>query len=117
MIGQIKSGQYSKNIARAISKEYCPHHKARGIHDFILATKSSVWIIINNINTNARKIIFKKCHIQHKQLCVYLLLILGLWGHYNPHTNEASSVLFCVSISVTSQAQLATNTSSYSCCI
>ena len=27
-------------------KKYCPLHKARGIHDFILATKSSVWIII-----------------------------------------------------------------------
>ena len=35
-----------KNIARAILKKYCPPHKARGIHDFILATKSSVWIII-----------------------------------------------------------------------
>ena len=45
MIGHIKSGQYLKNIARAILKEYCPPHKARGIHDFILATKSSVWII------------------------------------------------------------------------
>ena len=29
-------------------KKYCPPHKARGIHDFILATKSSVWIIIPN---------------------------------------------------------------------
>ena len=46
MIGHIKSGQYKKNIARAILKKYCPPHKARGIHDFILATKSSVWIII-----------------------------------------------------------------------
>ena len=46
MIGHIKSGQYYKNIARAIFKKYCPPHKARGIHDFILATKSSVWIII-----------------------------------------------------------------------
>ena len=46
MIGHIKSGQYFKNIGRAILKEYCPPHKARGIHDFILATKSSVWIII-----------------------------------------------------------------------
>ena len=46
MIGHIKSGQYLKNIARAILKEYCPPHKARGIHDFILATKSSVWIIM-----------------------------------------------------------------------
>ena len=36
-----------KNIARAILKKYCPPcHKARGIHDFILATKSPVWIII-----------------------------------------------------------------------
>ena len=35
-----------KIIARALLKEYCPPHKARGIHDFILATKSSVWIII-----------------------------------------------------------------------
>ena len=48
MIGHIKSGQYKKNIARAILKKYCPPHKARGIHDFILATKSSVWIIIHN---------------------------------------------------------------------
>ena len=46
MIGHIESGQYLKNIARAILKKYCPPHKARGIHDFILATKSSVWIII-----------------------------------------------------------------------
>ena len=47
MIGHIKSGQYLKNIARAILKKYCPPcHKARGIHDFILATKRSVWIII-----------------------------------------------------------------------
>ena len=51
MIGHIKSGQYWKNIARAILKKYCPPHKARGIHDFILATKSSVWIIIHNIYT------------------------------------------------------------------
>ena len=49
MIGHIKSGQYLKNIAWAILKKYCPPHKARGIHDFILATKSSVWIIIYNI--------------------------------------------------------------------
>ena len=29
------------------NKKYCPPcHKARGIHDFILATKSPVWIII-----------------------------------------------------------------------
>ena len=46
MIGHIKSGQYLKNIAQAILKKYCPPHKARGIHGFILATKSSVWIII-----------------------------------------------------------------------
>ena len=39
-----------KNIARAILKKYCPPHKARGIHDFILATKSSVWIIIKVIS-------------------------------------------------------------------
>ena len=38
-----------KNIALAILKKYCPPHKARGIYDFILATKSSVWIIILNI--------------------------------------------------------------------
>ena len=49
MIGHLKSGQYLKNIARAILKKYCPPPKARGIHDFILATKSSVWIIIMNI--------------------------------------------------------------------
>ena len=38
----------------AILKKYCPPHKARGIHDFILATKSSVWIIIRYtfINVN-----------------------------------------------------------------
>ena len=47
MIGHIKSGQYLKNIARAIFKKYCPPHKAREIHGFILATKSSVWIIKN----------------------------------------------------------------------
>ena len=36
-----------ENIARAILKKDCPPcHKAHGIHDFILATKSSVWIII-----------------------------------------------------------------------
>ena len=29
------------------SQKYCPPHKPRGIHDFILATKSSVWIIIH----------------------------------------------------------------------
>ena len=28
------------------NKKYCPPHKPRGIHDFISATKSSVWIII-----------------------------------------------------------------------
>ena len=50
MIGQIKSGQYSKNSARAIFIKYCPPHKARGIHDFILATKSSVWIIMCDIS-------------------------------------------------------------------
>ena len=50
MIGHIKSGQYQKNIAWAISKKYCPPHKARGIHDFILATKSSVWRIIRVIS-------------------------------------------------------------------
>ena len=33
-----------------IKKKYCPPHKARGIHDFILATKSSVWIIIHVID-------------------------------------------------------------------
>ena len=49
MIGHIKSGQYLKNIAWAILKKYCPPHKARGIHDFILGNKSSVWIIIKNI--------------------------------------------------------------------
>ena len=49
MIGHIKFGQYQKNIARAILKKYCPPPKARGIHDFILATKSSVWIIIQSI--------------------------------------------------------------------
>ena len=49
MIGHIESGQYLKNIARAILKKYCPPHKARGIHDFIFATKSSVWIIITFI--------------------------------------------------------------------
>ena len=38
-----------KNIARAILKKYCPAHKARGIHDFILATKTSVWIIMGVI--------------------------------------------------------------------
>ena len=40
---------------------------------------------------------------------------LGLLGHCNPHTIdlEASSVILCVRISVTSQAQLATITSSY----
>ena len=49
MIGHIKFGQYLKNIARAISKKYCPPcHKARGIHNFILATKSPVWIIMYN---------------------------------------------------------------------
>ena len=52
MIGHIESGQYQKNIARAILKKYCPPHKARGIHDFILATKSSVWIIISVIVKN-----------------------------------------------------------------
>ena len=31
---------------RAILKKYFPPHKVRGIRDFILATKSSVWIII-----------------------------------------------------------------------
>ena len=46
MIGHIKSRQYFKKIARAIFKKYCPPHKARGIHVFILATKSPVWIII-----------------------------------------------------------------------
>ena len=47
MIGHTESGQYKRNIARAIFKKYCPPcHKARGIHNFILATKSPVWIII-----------------------------------------------------------------------
>ena len=35
---------------------------------------------LNNMNINARKRIFKKCHIQQKQLCVYLVywLLVGL---------------------------------------
>ena len=50
MIGHIKSRQYLKNIAQAILKKYSPPcHKACGIHDFILATKSPVWIIITVI--------------------------------------------------------------------
>ena len=61
MIGHIKSGQYQKNIARAILKKYCPPcHKARGIHDFILATKSSVWIIITIIEVFANYCIIDK---------------------------------------------------------
>ena len=42
------SNDWSHKV-RAILKKYCPPHKARGIHDFILATKSSVWIILLNI--------------------------------------------------------------------
>ena len=49
MIGHIKSGQYQKNFARAILKKYCPSCHKAGIHDFILATKSSVWIMICNL--------------------------------------------------------------------
>ena len=52
-----------KNIAWAILKKYCPPHKARGIHDFILATKSSVWIIIRNI---AKAILKKYCPPCHE---------------------------------------------------
>ena len=41
MIGHMKPGQlYHYNIIALLC------HKARGIHDFILATKSPVWIII-----------------------------------------------------------------------
>ena len=61
MIGHIKSGQYLKNIARAILKKYCPPHKARGIHDFILATKSSVWIIILNSAVKVSVVNDKNC--------------------------------------------------------
>ena len=45
-IARVEDESKTSNIARAILKKYCPPHKARGIHDFILATKSSVWIII-----------------------------------------------------------------------
>ena len=63
MIGHIKSGQYQKNIARAILKKYCPPHKARGIHDFILATKSSVWIMmIDKLCHNLRWVIVNNYH-------------------------------------------------------
>ena len=31
-------------------KKYCPPCHKTGIHDFILATKSSVWIIIQDID-------------------------------------------------------------------
>ena len=48
-IARVEVWAILKNIARAILKKYCPPHKARGIHNFILATKSSVWIIIYNI--------------------------------------------------------------------
>ena len=50
-----------KNIARAILKKYCPLCHKAGIHDFILATKRSVWIIItHNV----------KYHKSHNDPCV-----------------------------------------------
>ena len=53
------------------NKKYCPPcHKARGIHDFILATKSPVWIIIPktvNLSTVTYLYLFK-----FSGTCVYI---------------------------------------------
>ena len=69
MIGHIKSGQYQKNIARTILKKYCPPcHKARGIHDFILATKSPVWIIIYVIYTIGNNVTHVQPYLPPKHL-------------------------------------------------
>ena len=76
MIGHIKSGQYLKNIARAISKKYCPPHKARGIHDFILATKSSVWIIMNHILNQREEIFILMGNDSHLMSTVPVLVFL-----------------------------------------
>ena len=73
MIGHIKSGQYLKNIARAILKKYCPPCHKAGILDFILATKSSVWIIMGDIvqfllseaTTNLKSFIFSLASSQN----------------------------------------------------
>ena len=45
----------TKNIAQPILKKYCPPCHKAGIHDFNLATKSSVWIIILDIGTQQSK--------------------------------------------------------------
>ena len=60
-----------RNIAQAILKKYCPPcHKARGIHDFILATKSPVWIIMHNI----RHYLCNRCH----HSCLSVSVIQGI---------------------------------------
>ena len=59
---------------RAILKKYCPPHKARGIHDFILATKSSVWIIICNNFFFSRPIC---CFFLIHSICVSVISIKG----------------------------------------
>ena len=59
---------------------------------------------------------FLKCHnTTETTMCIsgILLLVGHVRGHCNHYTKESSSVLLCVRISVTSQAQLATIISSY----
>ena len=51
MIGHIKSGQYLKNIARAISKKYCPGNIKK-----ILPSSQSAW------NT--------RFYFGHQELCI-----------------------------------------------
>ena len=36
--------------------QYCPLcHKARGMHDFILATKIPIWIIIKDLSSDSQE--------------------------------------------------------------
>ena len=55
--------------------------------------------------------LFLKSVINNRNSNVYIWYIVVSW--VNPNTKEASSVLLCVRISVTSQAQLATITSNF----
>ena len=97
MIGHIKSGQYLKNIARAILKKYWPPHKARGIHDFILATKSSVWIMIYNT--------FFKCAlliIHERGLLVKITILHKSIAYFNVK-------VFMIQMGITAQSKISCN--------
>ena len=46
----------------------------------------------------------------------HMIALIGFGGHSHPYTKNTSQVLLCVSISMTSQAQLATISPGYFCC-